>query len=167
MFQPPRRINASLKESPGCHGNICQKSLHIVSSTFSARLPPPTAVPGLLPVTAHHHLLLPLQANNIFVGEKVSRLALNRESLLHGDGMSTEGQTGGWLPVGGSGLQGNFSSFVSHFKLEKAASIVLLITTYTVFTGGLSLMDTCTKLYSSSGPRHRKTQNHMTPAVTN
>lgn len=75
VFQPPRRINASLKESPGCHGNICQKSLHIVSSTFSARLPPPTAVPGLLPVTAHHHLLLPLQANNIFVGEKVSRLA--------------------------------------------------------------------------------------------
>lgn len=48
-----------------------------------------------------------------------------------------EGQTGGWLPVGGSGLQGNFSSFVSHFKLEKAASIVLLITTYAVFTGDL------------------------------
>lgn len=94
---------------------------------------------------------------------------MNGESLLHGDGTSTEGQTGGWLPVGGSGLQGNFScentSFVSHFKLEKAASIVLLITTYTVFTGGLSRIDTCTKLYSSSGPRHRKKQNHMTHAV--
>lgn len=97
VFQPPRRINASLKESPGCHGNVCQKSLHIVSSAFAARSPPPNAAPAPCALTVHRHLLLPLRAHTVFVA--VGRLTLNEES-----GVSTEGQTGGCVSVGGARL---------------------------------------------------------------
>lgn len=105
VFQPPRRINASLKESPGCHGNICQKSLHVVSGAFSARSLPPTAAPPLFPVTVHHHLPLPLQASETIAAEKVRRLTWNDGSESQEEGLCAGVWTEGCVSVGGGRLK--------------------------------------------------------------